>query len=100
MTNSTNGRAEHRRLNNGDKANIRQRNGKRLTVEAEVDNALQPLDYLIMKVDSHICCELVTAKVVVACLYKHCFKGRDMAKAKIIFEENEIEACKKHQIHF
>lgn len=35
---TTTGRAEYRRLNNGDKATIKQKNGERLTVETEVDN--------------------------------------------------------------
>ena len=47
-----------------------------------------------MKFDCHICCDLVTAKSIVAYLYKYCFKGRDMATAKIMFEGNEIEAYK------
>ena len=45
-----------------------------------------------MKYDCHICVGLVTAKVVVAYLYKYYFKGKDMAKAKILFDGNEIEA--------
>ena len=47
-----------------------------------------------MKFDCHICRDLVTAKSIVAYLHKYCFKGRDMAKAKFLFEGNEIEAYK------
>ena len=48
-----------------------------------------------MKFDCHICCDLVTAKAAVAYLYKCCcFKGRDMAKAKIVFERYESEVYK------
>ena len=47
-----------------------------------------------MKYDCHICVDFVTAKAVVVYLYKYCFKGKDMTKAKILFEGNEIEAYK------
>ena len=45
-----------------------------------------------MKYEFHICVDLVSAKAVVAYVYKYCFKGKDMAKAKILFDGNEIEA--------
>lgn len=95
-TNASTGRAEYRRLDNGDKATIKQKNGERRTVETDIDNQwIVPYNpFLLMKFDCHICCDLVTAKAVIAYLYKYCFKGRDMARAKILFEGNEIEAYK------
>ena len=45
-----------------------------------------------MKYDCHICVDVVTAKAVVAYLYKTCFKGKEMAKAKVLVDRNDIEA--------
>lgn len=46
-----------------------------------------------MKYDWHICVDLVTAEAVVAYLRSiYCFKGKGVAKAKVLFEGNEIEA--------
>ncbi|CAM9437982.1 unnamed protein product [Laminaria digitata] len=85
-TNASTGRADrHKTIN-----------GERRTVETDIDNQwIVPYNpFLLMKFDCHICCDLVTAKAVIAYLYKYCFKGRDMAKAKILLEGNEIEAYK------
>ncbi|CAM9250899.1 unnamed protein product, partial [Laminaria digitata] len=93
-TKTSSGRAEYRRIDNGDKATIKQRNGNGEYVENDVDNRyVVPYNtWLLMKYDCHSCVDLVTAKVVVAYLYKYCFKGKDMAKAKVLFEGYENKA--------
>ena len=95
-TNAKTGRAEYRRLNNGNKASIKQKNGERRTVETKIDDQwIVPYNpFLSTKFDCHICCDLVTAKAVIAYLYKYCFKGSDIAKGKIVFKGDEIEAYK------
>ena len=71
-TNTATGRAEYRRVDNGDKATIKRRNGDGEHVETDVDNryAVPCNPWLLMKYDCHICVDLVTAQVVVANLYK------------------------------
>ncbi|CAM9941562.1 unnamed protein product [Ectocarpus sp. 6 AP-2014] len=95
-TNSTTGRAEYRRLDNGDCVAITQKNGDNKHVQTEMDNRyIVPYNpYLLMKYDCHICVDVVTAKAVVASLYKYCYKGNDMAKARVMYDGNEIEAYK------
>ncbi|CAM9593390.1 unnamed protein product, partial [Ectocarpus fasciculatus] len=95
-TNPKTGRAEYRRLDNRDTATIKQKNGDNKYVETEVDNRYSvPYNpYLLMKYDCHICCDLVTAMAVVAYIYKYCYKGPDLAKARVLYDGNEIEAYK------
>ena len=90
------GRAEYRRLDNRDTATIKQKNGANQYVETEIDNRyIVPYNpYLLMKYDCHICVDLVTAMAVVAYIYKYCYKGPDMAKARIMYDGDEIEAYK------
>ena len=99
-TNTATGRAEYKRVDNGDKATIKQRNGDGEYVETDVDNRyVVPYNpWLLMNYDCHNCVDLVTAKAVIAYLYNNCFKGKDMAKAKILFDRNEIEAYRS--IHY
>ncbi|CAN0283168.1 unnamed protein product [Scytosiphon promiscuus] len=48
-----------------------------------------------MKYDRQICCDLVSAKkAVVAYICKYCYKGKDMARARVLYSGNEIEAYK------
>lgn len=95
-TNSKTGRAEYRRLDNRDTATITQKNGDNKYVQTEIDNRyIVPYNpYLLMKYDCHICCDLVTAMAVVAYIYKYCYKGPDMAKARVLYDGDEIEAYK------
>ncbi|CAN0261560.1 unnamed protein product [Ectocarpus sp. 12 AP-2014] len=65
------GRAEYRRLNND----------------------IVPYNlYLLMKYDCHICFDLVTAKAVIAYLYKYAYKKEDSVRARVTYKDNEIEA--------
>lgn len=93
-TNSTTGRAEYRRMDNGDTATIKQRNSNNEFVETQIDNRyIVPYNpYLLMKYDCHICVDLVTANAVIAYIYKYCYKGSDMAKARVMYGGDEIEA--------
>jgi len=95
-TNSKTGRAEYRRMDNGDTATIRQKNGDNEFVETDIDNRyIVPYNpYLLMKYDCHICVDLVTANAVIAYIYKYCYKGSDLAKARILYGGDEIEAYK------
>ncbi|CAM9911239.1 unnamed protein product [Ectocarpus sp. 13 AM-2016] len=88
------GRAEHRRLDNGDKATIKCKNGENETVDAEIDNRdIVPYNpYLLMKYNCHICFDLVTAKAVIAYLYKYAYKKEDSVRARVTYKDNEIEA--------
>ena len=88
------GRAEYTRLDNGDKATISCKNGDGKTVDTEIDNRdIVPYNpYLLMKYDSHICFDLVTAKAVIAYLYKYAYKKADSVKARILYGDDEIEA--------
>ena len=94
MHTNNQGRAEYTRLNNGDKATIRCKNGANKTVDTEIDNRdVVPYNpYLLMKYDSHICVDLVTAKAVIAYLYKYAYKKADTVTARITYGKNEIEA--------
>ena len=95
-TNSKTGRAEYRRMDNGDTATIRQKNGDNEFVETDIDNRyIVPYNpYLLMKYDCHICVDLVTANAVIAYIYKYCYKGCDLARARILYGGDEIEAYK------
>ncbi|CAM9337287.1 unnamed protein product, partial [Scytosiphon promiscuus] len=90
------GRAVYKRRDNGDTATIKQKNGESKRVETQIDNRyIVPYNpYLLMKYDCHICCDLVSAKAVVAYIYKYCYKGKDMARARGLYDGNEIEAYK------
>ena len=92
-TKTSTGRAQYRRVHNGDKPTIKQRNGNSEYVETDIDKRyVVPYNpWPLLKYDCHICVDIVAAKAV-AYLYKYCFKGEGMAKAKILFEGNEIEA--------
>ena len=95
-TNSKTGRAEYRRMDNGDTATIRRKDGDNESVETDIDNRyIVPYNpYLLMKYDCHICVDLVTANAVIAYIYKYCYKGSDLAKARILYGGDEIEAYK------
>ncbi|CAN0601734.1 unnamed protein product, partial [Ectocarpus sp. 12 AP-2014] len=69
-------------------------NGANKTVKTEIDNRdVVPYNpYLLMKYDSHICVDLVTAKAVLAYLYKYTFKKQDTTTARITYGNNETEA--------
>ncbi|CAN0374873.1 unnamed protein product, partial [Laminaria digitata] len=90
---STTGRAEYKRLNNGDSATIKCKNGENKTIETQIDNRSNvPFNaWLIAKFGSHICFDLVTAKAVIAYLYKYAYKG-DTIRARILYGKDEIEA--------
>ena len=45
-----------------------------------------------MKYDSHICVDFVTAKAVIAYLYKYAYKRADTITARITYGKDEIEA--------
>lgn len=94
MHTNTSGRAEYTRLNNGDKATIKCKNGENKTVDTEIDNRdVVPYNpYLLMKYDSHICIDLVTANAVIAYLYKYAYKKEDGVTARITYGKDEIEA--------
>jgi len=95
-TNSKTGRAEYRRLDNGDTEKIKQKDGNNKFVETEIDNQyIVPYNpYLLMKYDCHICFDIVTANAVVSYIYKYCYKSADMTKARILYDGDEIEAYK------
>lgn len=95
-TNPKTGRAEYRRLDNGDTAKVKQKNGDNKYVETDIDNRyVVPYNpYLLMKYDCHICFDLVTANAVVAYIYKYCHKGVDLSRARVLYDGNEIEAYK------
>ena len=99
MHTNSSGRAEYTRLNNGDRATIRCKNGANKTVhnktvDTEIDNRdVVPYNpYLLMKYDSHICVDLVTAKAVIAYLCKCAYKRADTITARTTYGKDEIEA--------
>ena len=83
-------------MDNGDTATIRRKDGDNESVETDIDNRyIVPYNpYLLMKYDCHICVDLVTANAVIAYIYKYCYKGSDLAKARILYGGDEIEAYK------
>ena len=94
MQTNSSGRAEYTRLNNGDKATIKCKNGENKTVDTEIDNRdVAPYNpFLFLKYDSHLCVDLVTAKAVIAYLYKYAYKKQDAITARITYGKDEIEA--------
>ena len=92
--NTAHGRAEYRRLDNGDTAEIKQKNGENKTITVTIDNRdIVPYSpWLLMKYDAHICVDLITDRAVIAYLYKYCFKLADYLRARIVYNNNEIEA--------
>lgn len=59
---SENGRAEYKRLNNGDAAMISEMNGENKVGNKDIDNTWVVLynPYLLMKYDAHICVDVVS----------------------------------------
>ena len=66
--NTAHGRAEYRRLDNGDTAEIKQKNGENKTITVTIDNRDMVLysPWLLMKYDAHICVDLITDRAVIA----------------------------------
>lgn len=91
---NTSGRAEYKRLDNGDKATIKCKNGENKAVDAVIDNrGIVPYNpYLLMKYDCHICVDLVTAMAVIAFFYKYACKKADTIRARVLYGKDEIEA--------
>ena len=92
--NSPSGRAEYKRLDNGDTAEIKTKNGENKTVTFTVDNRfIVPYNaFLTSKYDSHICVDYVTGRAVIAYLYKYTYKLQDTTRARVIYGKDEIEA--------
>ncbi|CAN0559955.1 unnamed protein product [Ectocarpus sp. 12 AP-2014] len=92
--NSKSGRAEYKRLNNGDTEEIQCKNGENKTVTTTIDNRyVVPYNpYLLMKYDAHICVDIVTDKAVIAYLYKYAYKQADTVRARVVYGNDEIEA--------
>lgn len=65
----------------------------RLVTHQSTNRSIVPFNaWLISKFGSYICCDLVTAKAVIAYLYKYAYKKADTIRARIFYGKNEIKA--------
>lgn len=94
--NDKTGRAEYKRIDNGDRPKIRQKvNGVWTDVEISNQWVVPYNPYLLMMFDCHICVDIVTASSCVKYLFKYVHKGADMARARISGVSSEIEQYRK-----
>lgn len=94
--NEKTGRAEYKRIDNGDRPKIRQRKGGQW-VDVEIGNEwIVPYNpYLFLKYNCHICADIVTATSGVKYLFKYVTKGADMARASVAVQKDSIRFCRR-----
>lgn len=82
--NEKTGRAEYKRIDNGDRPTIRQRiNGQWTDVEIGNEWVVSHNAYLLLRYNCHICTDIVTGSSGVKYVFKYVTKGHDLSRARV-----------------
>lgn len=92
IVNEKAGRAEYKRIDNGDRPTIRQSvDGHWTDVEIGNEWIVPYKPYLLLRYWYHICFDIVTATTGIKYFFKYVVKGGDMARARVAGVKSEIE---------
>lgn len=96
IVNEKTGRAEYKRIDNGDRPTIRQRvNGQWVDVEIGNEWVVPYNPYLLLRYNCHICTDVVTGSSGIKYVYKYITKGHDLSRARVAGITSEIEQYRK-----